>query len=103
MNILTSKEKEAWLAEYEGHRIEVVNAFSKTALMIDGEEADSKGGISVSATLKGKLPSTDGEVIAIVNGAEKLSGICCHIIIGKTLEARYGVVDKDGVFTALED
>ena len=91
-------EKDTWVAEYEGHKIEVVND-KHMVLLIDGEEVDrQKSLISLSLTLKGKLPDIDKEVIAIINGAEKW-GMVCHIIIGTELDAQRGIKDENGTFT----
>ena len=84
-------EKDTWVAEYEGHKIEVVND-KHMVLLIDGEEVDKqKSLISLSLTLKGKLPDIDKEVIAIINGAENGEW---YVISSLVLNLMHSVVSK---------
>lgn len=92
---------QAWVAEYEGHKIEVVNARNIT-LYIDGQEADqNKDLVTVACCLKGKLPDTDQDVIVFVNGMEDWTKVICHFIIGTELNVQRGTKDEDGVFTPI--
>lgn len=50
-----------WDYEYDGHKITVKNSLECCQLLVDGKVQDAHNGISLSATLTGKLP--DGKPI----------------------------------------
>lgn len=98
---LFKSDHQAWVAEYEGHKIEVVNARNIT-LYIDGQEADqNKDLVTVACWLKGKLPDTDQDVIVFMNGMEDWTKVICHFIIGTELTVQRGTKDENGVFTPI--
>ena len=44
-----------WEYEYEGHKIVVRNGFDACQLLVDGQIQDAHNGLSLSATLTGKV------------------------------------------------
>lgn len=102
MSILEKfSDKDAWVAEYKGHTIKVVNQ-AKVTMYIDDQEVDKeKGIISITCVLKGTIPDTGETVTAILNGAEKIEMVC-HFFIGEELESKRIVQHKDGTVTPVE-
>lgn len=89
-----SSEHEAWIAEYNGHQIMVVNGL-KTTLVIDGVEQDKKNGINTKVALLGKLP--EGETV-IVFIAGKFNSYEVHLVIGTEVDMQYGTINKNNEF-----
>lgn len=99
---LFKSNHQAWLTEYESHKIEVVNGRNVT-LYIDGQEVDRNSDlITVMCFLKGKIPGTEQEVIAVLDGMENWTSAVCHFIIGTELDVQRGMKDENGVFTPIE-
>lgn len=101
MSILEKfSEKDAWVAEYKGHTIKVVNQ-GKATMYIDDQEVDKeKGLICLEYIFKGTIPETGEAVTAILTGAEKLE-MMCHFFIGEELESKRCVQHKDGTVTPI--
>lgn len=98
MGLFESKKKETWIADYEGHRIVVINS-GKATLTIDGVEVDKeKNIISLACVLRGKIPGTDMEAVAFVNGADS-GDLTCNIVVGNSVKPQHGTTNKDGEFT----